>query len=145
MRSNYKLDMIKTHTNNKLHLVLLMLFSFALSSCEKEPFDFRNKYCGEWNFKVDIFQAGNGPFIDTTPETNFQYEEKGKVWYNSKGTIMIQSGSSSIYECEIREDGGFYCPIDGSGGKFTSKNEMYYFFKDVRAYSGTRTTISGTR
>ena len=103
-----------------------------LVSCEKQIFDYRNKYLGNWKFEVtishEVYNATQG-FHDTTERNNYQ----GEIKYGSENNKI--SFESQDYTQEFTIDrSGDVVPIPGLGpnysecGGFEGKNIFKYYF-----------------
>jgi hypothetical protein len=86
-------------------------------SCEKIPFDFRNKYLGRWEFDVTnshlTFNTTQG-FHDTTSTIRYY----GEINYGSNhGSIMFQSIG---YNAEFSiDDNGKIIPLNVNGPNYS--------------------------
>jgi hypothetical protein len=89
--------------NVKAYMILILLITFNFS-CEKQPFDFRNKYPGNWKFNIseshEVFNITRR-FHD---KTTFK-PLPGEINYGSKhSTIRFQATGFSKEIC-IEKDG----------------------------------------
>ncbi len=121
-------------------LVSLNISLFIFSGCEKTPFDFRNKYCGDWNFTTDYMYFSPDSVHDTV------YKYVGKVWYDEKGKINIEYRKDITLEFEINESGEIvfdaYYIVSGS---FSDKNNVSFYRQTGGHGSGVRESVSGTK
>jgi hypothetical protein len=112
--------------------LLLMLLQLLLTSCEKQLFDYRNKYLGNWKFDVsdshEVFNTIQG-FHDTTILITYQ----GEIKYGSENkTILFQSQSYSK-EFTIDKNGNIiptlvFGPNYSESGGFEGKDIFRYNF-----------------
>ena len=103
-----------------------------LVSCEKQLFDFRNKYLGNWKFDVsnshEVFNTTQG-FHDTT-EINIYH---GEIKYGSGDNKISFESPSYTNEFTINKDGSIV-PILGLGpnysesGGFEDKDIFRYYY-----------------
>lgn len=70
-----------------------------LSSCDKQAFDYRNKYIGDYNFSCETASTSMG---NTTYSTSTW---EGKIEYGDKGKIAIEFKDSQFQEFEISKKG----------------------------------------
>jgi hypothetical protein len=139
--------------NRHQFLILFAIIStLILVSCEKQNFDYRNKYLGTWDFEVsfkhEVFNATQG-FHDTTEINTYPGEikpgsEKNKIYFESQN-----------YTNEFTIDkSGKIVPIPGLGplysesGGFEGNDIFKYYFhhQSGTIYHKYQTTvIMGTR
>lgn len=104
----------------KLHIVLFLLTSILLTQgCKKNPFDYRTKYVGDYNFVTSYISSTGGT---TTSGTLYS---SGKVEYADKGLvkITIDNNSPTNYNiCDVDRDGN----LSNSclKGKFESRKKL---------------------
>ena len=114
-------------------LILITLISvLVLVSCEKQLFDYRNKYLGNWKFEVsyshEVFNTTQG-FHDTT-EVNIYL---GEIKYGSEDNKISFGSTNYTKEFTITKAGNIV-PISGLGpnysesGGFEGKNIFRYYF-----------------
>ena len=110
-------------------------------SCTKRPFDYRNKFIG--NYKFTVHEQGYGPppySIDTI------YYYDGKISYGSnKNTVYISFLGGGTTELTIYEDGtlegvGQYC-----NGEFESTKKVKYSCWDGGLGSPTVNDVTGEK
>ena len=113
----------------------------TIYGCEKIPFDYRNKYCGDWNFTTEYqyFMMDSGSF-----DTVYIYD--GRIWYNESGKINIEYRKDIILAFEINEQGEItsdaYYPVNG---EFSDKNNLSFYRRTGGLGSGVRENVSGTK
>ena len=101
-------------------LAFIGLSVFALFGCKKIPFDFRNKYCGDYNFvySYSLWQYGIGVYDADT----IYYS--GKVYYDKKGNIKINYDANSTLELGIEKNGNLRLDCGALIGKFENKSKL---------------------
>ncbi len=128
-----------------IHLSFLLLITVsALSSgCEKCPFDYRNKYTGDYNIIYEtswmhIFDQTSGSSTENfTGKVFYKKQEEGKVrlQYNNTEIAVEVNKKAEVLMCGkvagkfTKNSFSFYydlCGSDGHGGSGTMK------------YSGTK-------
>ena len=121
---------------------LLLGFCFILFGCQKKPFDYRNKFLGDYTFVTHVHSVyGISPVIihDTT------YTNDGKIWYGSdenKVSISFSGGGTSeftIYE-DGTLDGG-----EGCKGEFESTKKVQYSCYYASPGSSVENDITGEK
>lgn len=131
----------------KHFLIALTLLLFVLG-CKKNPFDYRTKYIGKWNFTVHqkSWTLNNGFNNDTT------YQTVGTIKYGSESNelnfhpyenpdykyVMILTKTDSLI--------GKVTDAHQSGtGKFLSKKEVKFTFKAIYLGGGWINDIIGKK
>jgi hypothetical protein len=79
---------------------LLIAAIFLLSSCEKKPFDYRNKYLGEYHFTYQYHVTYNG---GGSQDTSIYYD--GSIHDGEDGFIKVDWYSGNPREFEVSKDG----------------------------------------
>ena len=104
----------------RLVITLVSLLSI-LYSCEKSWFDYRNKYCGNWEFTT-ILYSWNGPLGPGSLLDISSYS--GIVDYGfNKNELLINYAEDSIITVRIERDGEIP-ETDGYSGSFTGKESV---------------------
>lgn len=120
-------------------ILLLSLATIILSGCKKKPFDYRNKYLG--NYHIINHSQINAPppyFNDTS------YSTEGKVEYGSdKNKILITFDSENSSEFIIYEDGTL--ESSGCSGGFESVNKFKYHCGFYSPGATTSINITGEK
>ena len=121
----------------------ILIFScIAILGCKKNPFEYRTKFLGNYNFIIhSSFYAGT-PTNHYTRDTTYSVD--GKIWYGSdKNTISITFSGSWSSEFTIYEDG----TIEGGGcrGEFESTNKIKYSCYWASPASHTNQDITGIK
>ena len=136
--------------NAKSVLIILLALTF-FSGCEKLPFDFRNKYLGNWEFDVsDIHETYNKTqgFHDTTILRTFH----GEIKYGSKHSKILFSSSGYSREFPIEKNGQIipendHGPDYSEYGGFEGDDIFRYYYS--HHWGGSRqhvaTSIEGIR
>ncbi len=123
---------------NRKNILALFFLAFFFASCEKDPFDFRSKYVGDYNFSIHNRSWANGTIpIDTT------YTATGRVDYDSDINYIqvIYSNSDRPDKYKIYEDG----TIGPCEGEFESKNKLFINCSQYSPGGGYSNTIIGER
>jgi hypothetical protein len=92
--------------NTKFAIIFILVILLNIS-CEKLPFDFRNKYLGNWEFNLsDRHEVYNGTqgFHDTTTLRTYHGEFK----YGSKHSAILFQASGYSKEFSIKKDGEIF-------------------------------------
>ncbi len=121
-------------------IFLLILFSCSFFGCKKNPFDYRTKYLGNYNFIVN-YSSWNG--LEGQHDTTYVFNN-GKIDYGTdKNTILIffDSGSSKPSdELTIYEDGSLGC------GEFvTTEIIKYTYYQNQSPMSHSINSVSGEK
>lgn len=86
-----------------LNQILLILFVLILySSCKKDPVDYREKYCGDWNFETKFYDQ-TYPGDNNDVDTIYNYE--GVIWYDSAGKVNIKFREDYIITVKVSLEG----------------------------------------
>ncbi|MGE5406537.1 MAG: hypothetical protein ACM3NR_02395 [Methanosarcina sp.] len=132
-------------------ILFIFLFAFLCTSCEKELFDYRNKYLGSWQFEISLsrewFTSQRG-FFDTTMTTS----SSGQLKYgSSENRVLIQTGTYSV-EFAIDRNGKVIPEKDmgmnyEESGQFIGKRALiyYYYHHAGASRSYQRTNIRGNK
>jgi hypothetical protein len=121
-------------------LTILILLGLLLFSCKKDPFDYRSKFLGDYNFVIHAITSygiqGNMYTLDTT------YTYLGKIDYGSEEN-MIQISYPNIVYSNLYEDG----TISGLGckGEFETENKINVTFGFYSPGGGTTYYITGEK
>ena len=129
---------------NNRQILFFILFSTLLSyGCKKNPFDYRTKYLGDYDFVRDYTSWVTGG--STTSGT---ISREGRVEYGEKGEIKIIFDSNdpthfNVYE--IDRNGNLTNSSGGSAGKFESKNKVHYEQTTTTSGGGGTSSTNGTK
>lgn len=121
-------------------IIVLLLFG----SCKKESVDFRDKYCGKWNFKtIYHYSTGDDSYFDTV------YFYQGNIWYETEGTINIEYRENNVSNSIINTDGELiddflYDNVDISG-KFMDEKNVSIEIKTFGNGFGITQIVTGNR
>jgi hypothetical protein len=136
----------------KSFVLASILLQLLLISCEKQLFDSRNKYLGDWKFDVsnshEVFNTTQG-FHDTTILITYQ----GEIKYGSEDNRIIFQSTSYSIEFAIDKNGNiipendYGMDYDESGG-FEGRDIFKYYY--YHRWGGTlhkyiETNINGER
>jgi hypothetical protein len=122
----------------------LFLFLFiTICSCEKNPFDYRTRYIGDYTFSVHFSRSAgvypNVSWFDTS------YISEGRIEYGyDKTTIKINLTSADSWNFPtLYEDG----TIDGNGwsGEFVDYSKIKIEHVYFRPSGVSVTTVEGTK
>jgi hypothetical protein len=124
----------------------IILLTLLCTSCEKELFDYRNKYLGNWQFEISLsreWYTSQRGFFDTTMTTS----SSGQVKYGSKeNRVLIQTASYSV-EIAINRNGRVVPENDmgtnyQESGQFIGNTGLSYYYYHhwgaSREYRGTK-------
>lgn len=123
----------------------IVLFCFiALAGCKKNPFDFRSKYLGNYNFSIHrTAWTLSGPTLDTT------YFYTGEVEKGSETNTAIISFSESVsIETDIYEDGTIsvnHPPHQSLQGEFESAKEVKFKLANSGLGGGSAYDVTGVK
>ena len=121
---------------NKL---IFIFFIAILNGCEKHPFDYRNKFIGNYDFSVhkNVWDI-TGVDIDT------YYYYSGKISYGSGDDfVKIKFLDDTETQCQLFEDGSL--KFNSTRGEFVSTKEVQ-FSSDYRSGGGgTQYFVSGKK
>ena len=92
----------------------------AAVSCEKKPFDYRNKYTGEYDliYKYNAWNFNSG----ITEETTAEYE--GEISYSKKGSadnLLLEVENGHKIEMRVDKNGRLTFACGANVGMFTGK------------------------
>ncbi|MBN8696001.1 MAG: hypothetical protein J0L87_05685 [Bacteroidetes bacterium] len=107
----------------KTTFYIIAIFAILLSSCEKIPFDKRNKYLGNYRFTYSYYTWNSTPYQSPT----ITEEYWGKVYYNkkeAKNLIHIEFAPNMDFTFTIDKDGNI--SVCGSNGKFSDRNTVAF-------------------
>lgn len=117
----------------KKYLNQILLISFVLilySSCKKDPVDYREKYCGNWNFETKFYDQ-TYPGDNNKVDTIYNYE--GVIWYDSAGKVNIKFREDYIITVKVSLEGEITDNIikdnETANGKFTNHDSLFIDLK----------------
>ena len=119
------------------------MISLILFGCKKKPFDYRNKFIGDWNFKV------NTSSFNTT--TNYFHSDSlyyiGEIKYGDhKDELFIQYTSTNSLTLKIDKDDKLSdFPTQHSNGEFENKNKLKIYLKSGGLGGGSSQLINGIK
>jgi|GEM_PF-2041076 len=100
--------------------IIFVSCCLIILGCKKHPFDYRNKFLGDYHFSIAIssWDPANGSY-DTT------YTNDGKIWYGSnQNSILISFSGGESTELTIYEDGTL--EANNCTGEFESLRKLKY-------------------
>jgi len=94
----------------------------VIFGCKKHPFDYRNKFLGNYKFNVHAEEWSGVKTWDTT------YTYNGRIYYDSrKNTIRILYAEKYSLKPVLKEDGTLYIYSEYcSYGKFESNSNIRF-------------------
>lgn len=129
---------MKTHNFLSSTKLSILLFAFILlfNGCKKRPFDYRNKYCGNWElYSVRVTSHYNrllGWWHDS-----LKTKVSGRVFYNKSDKhyqVRIGVGYERLYEIDKK---GNLTTTEGSG-HFLNTNNFEYTQSTTFTMTGVR-------
>ncbi len=134
-------------TSLKKYFYPIILISYILilnNSCKKEPIDYRNKYCGEWNFVTDYYY---NTITDDVFDTTYNY--KGFVWHDSVGKINIEFRENYIISVEVSLKGeitdSIFYDNETAKGEFINHDSLFIDLRSVGYMYGVTQFIHGKK
>ncbi|MCF8299394.1 MAG: hypothetical protein K9J13_17730 [Saprospiraceae bacterium] len=127
---------------NKYLVYFFIISILIIIGCEKTPFDYRNKYCGEWDFTINAnsFNMTDSSSSDTV------YYYKGEIWYENRKKISIEYLENIVLEFDINKDGEIF--IDeyyDITGKFSDEHNVSFRKYSGGLGAGTSHNVSGVK
>ena len=105
-------------------VVFICISSLIINTgCKKDSVDFRDKYCGEWNFKTDYYYfTMSDSYFDTI------YNYQGSIWYDTLGRINIEFRDNIVLESIITDNGeiidNYLYDNDEFSGEFINEKNL---------------------
>jgi hypothetical protein len=88
----------------KIHRVtLLLIFGLFITSCEKKLFNYRNKYLGDWEFKVNVYEH-NIDSLGSQFNDSFIYQGQIKYGVNDD-ELLIEYSNDDVITLKINTEG----------------------------------------
>jgi hypothetical protein len=112
----------------QIQLFGLLIVSIIVFSCEKELFDYRNKFLGEWEFKVERTEFN-------TDSVGYYHHDSltylGKIKYgNGDDDLLIQYSSDNSIILKIDKDDKLSdFPTHYCSGEFDGKNKLHLYLR----------------
>jgi len=101
-------------------LLLILLLFIVFYGCEKHPFDYRNKFIGDYDFLVNL-RTWIPP--DSVTETDYNYS--GKISYGSGDDfVKINFLDDKEVDCRLFEDGSL--KVNSIRGEFESTKKLRF-------------------
>lgn len=127
----------------RLSILILILTSL---SCKKLPFDYRNKYIGDYNFvhSYSSWTVNQGTYASGTDNYS------GRVYYDLKSKEYIKfEYNNSILELKVSRKGKLTLPCGAPAGEFTSDNSVTINYSTSTCSGalggGTNISVTGTK
>jgi hypothetical protein len=110
------------------HKKIYWLLFIIIISCNKKPFDYRNKYIGDWEFNIDITEFN-------TSSVGYYYHDSltymGQIKYgNEDDNLLIEYSSNNSITLKIDKENiltGF--PTAYCGGEFDGNNKLHLYLR----------------
>ena len=120
-------------------LLLILLLFIVFYGCEKHPFDYRNKFIGDYDFSVHL-RVWIPP--DSVTETDYKYS--GEISYgNGDHLVKINFLDDKDIDCRLFEDGSL--KYNTIRGEFESTKKLH-FISEYGGLGGKATyTVSGEK
>ena len=131
--------------NNKYFYFIFFAVLLFSVGCEKNPFAYRSKYVGDYDF-VNSWSSYNMSL--TPPTSSGTSYTSGKIEYGKKGMIQITFDNNNpafFTELEIDRDGTLYFISGGTAGKCDSRKKMHYSYSSNGLGGGGTSYIIGTK
>lgn len=110
------------------YLIVVLLMTIG---CKKRLIDYRNKYCGTWEFNYQYQYCGQGVCQPVT-----QGFENCKIYYLKRGPReVVYFNFQTIDTVYTVERNGSFSGC-GSSGKFDSKNKMHFTYSSSSCHGG---------
>jgi hypothetical protein len=105
-------------------IIIISIITVLNNSCKKDTVDYRDKYCGEWNFVTNYYYY---TISDDVFDTTYNYQ--GHVWYDSTGQINIEFRENYILNAKVGLRGEitdkiFYDNTKGNG-EFINHDSLF--------------------
>lgn len=132
---------MKTLHSIRLFLPGILLF---LLGCEKQPFDYRNKYLGEWEFNVSRSEL-NTDSIGHYESDALIYV--GEIAYgDAEDELLIKYTENNSVTLKISEEGKLSDPASNySDGKFESRKKLHLYLRWGGLGGGIKHVIDGEK
>lgn len=109
-------------------LFWLLLGLIFIIGCKKEPFDYRNKFLGDWEFKVERTEL-NTDSIGYYYHDYFTYVGQIKYGSNDDELLIEYSDDNSIMLKIDKEDVLSNFPTHYCSGEFDGKDRIHLYLK----------------
>jgi len=122
----------------------LLVFIAIIFSCNKKPFDYRNKYIGEWNFKVERTEVN-------TDSIGYYYHDTisyfGKIKYGEQEDELLfeYTADNSITLKIDKEDELSKFPTHYCGGTFYGSEKVHLYLRWGGLGGGVTHVIDGEK
>lgn len=114
---------------NTKNIFIALFCCIILNGCKKEPFDYRNKFLGNYTFSVQEWTF-NVYGVGVSTDTTFLFN--GNISYGSdRNSILITYSTNVSVEPTIYEDGTFkgYGGDNSFSGAFESSKKVTFSYK----------------
>lgn len=128
----------------KVHIILLVLLLLISSiGCEKNPFDYRTKYIGEYKF-TDSWTSYN--MSSSPPTSSGTRETNGKMEYGEKGYLKVTFDNNQpnwFHNLRVDREGKLTENNMEVGN--ISRNSFNYHYSYSGLGGGSTTNITGKK
>jgi len=124
-----------------LSILLGAVLVFGNLSCEKKLFNYRNKYCGDWEFEVVSVTYNEQDSTSSTSTETYNGEIKYGEESNELLVTYLDNRSITIVVNKEGEISGSFS-LDGS---FESKKEVDFRFRTGTGFAGVNYTVVGDK
>ncbi|CAN5509448.1 hypothetical protein BH10BAC1_BH10BAC1_09900 [soil metagenome] len=132
---------------NKKWFLIISCFAvlILIVSCKKNPFDYRTKYIGDYDF-VNSWTSYN---MSATPPTSSGITySTGKIDYGKDGMVNIifdNNFPTFVAELKIDRDGNLSFTNGLKAGQCQSRKKMHYSYSGGGLGGGSTSSITGTK
>ncbi len=124
-----------------LTIFLFGVFLINSYGCKKTPFDYRNKYLGDWDLttKWSTFNMS-----DSTSDHG-EYSYVGEVWYDDERKIKIRTSDFQTNDFDISEDGKLSILGSNAYGEFSDDNNLEFYVSYGGMGGGGASSVVGIK
>ena len=129
--------------------LLILTLIFISVGCKKQPFDYRNKYIGKFNF---VYSYRSWTMQGTYASDTIYYS--GKIYYDisSEDKIKLDYDQNATLELDINKNGELSLPCGVTIGKFDNNDQVTLNYGSNSCSGGggglgggTNCSLTGTR
>lgn len=137
---------MSVRNKNIKNLFAIIFCIMVIAGCKKNPFDYRSKFLGDYNFTVHFTSYGGG--VNPIVSTDTVYNYIGKVEFGTKNnTVLISFSDGLSFEPTIYED----LTLDNYGGnpsfngEFESKTKIKFDYHYWRLSGNDNYFVTGIK